>query len=49
MTAAAHSTCSRATVEPGAAESEALSLAWSEPDPDPGRIESFLAQVEPKT
>ena len=37
------------TVEPGAGESEALSLAWSEPEPDPGRIESVLAQVEPKT
>jgi hypothetical protein len=37
------------TVEPGAGESEALSLAWSEPDPDPGVIESVLAQVEPKT
>jgi hypothetical protein len=37
------------TVAPGAAESEALALAWSEPDPDPGRIESVVAQVERKT
>jgi hypothetical protein len=37
------------TVEPGAVGSEALSLAWSEPDPDPGVIESVVAQVEPKT
>lgn len=37
------------TVDHGAGEAEALSLAWSEPEPDPGRIESVVAQVERKT
>lgn len=37
------------TVEPGAAGSEALSLAWSKPDPDPSGIESVVAQVERTT